>query len=124
VGWYVYRTVRLYLYSALSFTNGLGYLGAMLEEPIKEDDAGPPKMKGSAMLCGAKTKEEVMERLKRDVYVTGEVWVSGRREIMRHVCVAITDLVLGSFKGADYSVQKCHKEGVVVSLKFGAGTIW
>lgn len=48
--------------------------GAMLEEPIKEGEAGPPRMKGSAMLCGAKTKEEVLERLKRDVYVTGEVW--------------------------------------------------
>jgi hypothetical protein len=46
----------------------------MLEEQIKEGDAGTPKMKGSAMLVGAKTREEVVERLKRDVYVTGEVW--------------------------------------------------
>ncbi|PSN63933.1 hypothetical protein BS50DRAFT_576564 [Corynespora cassiicola Philippines] len=48
--------------------------GAMLEEPIKEGDAGPPKMKGSAMLIGAKTREEVIERLKKDVYVQGGVW--------------------------------------------------
>lgn len=46
--------------------------GAMLEEPITEGEA--PKMKGSAMLIGAKTREEVLERLKRDVYVSGKVW--------------------------------------------------
>jgi hypothetical protein len=49
-------------------------IGAMLEEPIKEGDTSTPKMKGSAMLIGAKTKEEVLERLKKDVYVSGEVW--------------------------------------------------
>jgi hypothetical protein len=49
-------------------------LGAMLEEPIKEGDSGPPKMKGSAMLIGARTKEEVLERVKKDVYVNEGVW--------------------------------------------------
>jgi hypothetical protein len=49
-------------------------LGAMLEEPVKEGDSSPPKMKGSAMLIGAKTKEEVLERVKKDVYVEGRVW--------------------------------------------------
>lgn len=49
-------------------------VGAMLEEPIKEGDSGPPKMKGSAMLIGAKTKEEVIERVKKDVYVNEGVW--------------------------------------------------
>lgn len=44
----------------------------MLEEPVKEGEA--PKMKGSAMLIGAHTKEEVLERLKKDVYVEGKVW--------------------------------------------------
>jgi uncharacterized protein len=44
----------------------------MLEEPLKEGET--PKMKGSAMLIGAKTKEEVVERLERDIYVTGKVW--------------------------------------------------
>ncbi|PVI07848.1 hypothetical protein DM02DRAFT_511772 [Periconia macrospinosa] len=48
--------------------------GAMLEEPIKEGDTNPPKMTGSCMLIGANTKEEVIERLKKDKYVTGEVW--------------------------------------------------
>jgi hypothetical protein len=31
-------------------------------------------MKGSAMLIGAKTKEEVIERVKKDVYVNEGVW--------------------------------------------------
>ena len=31
-------------------------------------------VQGSAMLIGAKTREEVVERLKSDVYVKGEVW--------------------------------------------------
>jgi len=44
----------------------------MLEAPITEGEM--PQMKGSAMLCAAKTKDEVLERLKRDVYVTGGVW--------------------------------------------------
>ncbi|USP76666.1 hypothetical protein yc1106_03940 [Curvularia clavata] len=48
--------------------------GAMLEEPIQPGDTNPPKMKGSACLIGAKTKEEVIERLKKDVYVTEGVW--------------------------------------------------
>lgn len=46
--------------------------GAMLESHPAEGEA--PKMKGSAMLIGAKTREEVVERLKKDVYVKGEVW--------------------------------------------------
>ncbi|KAJ4357924.1 uncharacterized protein N0V89_002501 [Didymosphaeria variabile] len=46
--------------------------GAMLEEPVTEGQT--PKMKGSTMLIGAKTKEEVMERLKQDVYVKEGVW--------------------------------------------------
>ncbi|RII14397.1 hypothetical protein CUC08_Gglean003976 [Alternaria sp. MG1] len=48
--------------------------GAMLEEPIKEGDTNPPKMKGSACLIGAKTREEVVERLKQDQYVKDGVW--------------------------------------------------
>lgn len=44
----------------------------MLKEPVKEGET--PKMYGSACLIGAATKEEVIERLKKDIYVTGEVW--------------------------------------------------
>jgi hypothetical protein len=46
----------------------------MLEEPIKEGDTSTPKMKGSAMLIGAATREEVLERVKKDVYVGEGVW--------------------------------------------------
>lgn len=46
--------------------------GAMLEEPIKE--GVPPKMTGSVLMCVADTKEEVMERVKKDVYYTSDVW--------------------------------------------------
>jgi hypothetical protein len=48
--------------------------GAMLEEPIKQGDTSTPKMKGSAMLIGAATREEVLERVKKDVYVGEGVW--------------------------------------------------
>ncbi|KAF2707070.1 hypothetical protein K504DRAFT_49565 [Pleomassaria siparia CBS 279.74] len=48
--------------------------GAMLEEPVKEGDTSPPKMKGSALLVAAQTKEEVVERLQKDAYFKNEVW--------------------------------------------------
>ena len=46
--------------------------GAMLEEPIKDGVA--PKMKGSVLMCVADTEEEVLERVKKDVYYTSDVW--------------------------------------------------
>jgi hypothetical protein len=46
----------------------------MLDAPIEEGDSAPPKMKGSAMLIGARTKEEVLERVRKDVYVGEGVW--------------------------------------------------
>ncbi|KAF1922043.1 hypothetical protein BDU57DRAFT_554021 [Ampelomyces quisqualis] len=56
--------------------------GAMLEEPVQEGDSGPPKMKGSAMLVGAKTREEVVARLKLDVYVAQGVWDVEKAQII------------------------------------------
>jgi hypothetical protein len=44
----------------------------MLEEPIKE--GVPPKMKGSVLMCVADTEEEVLDRVKKDVYYTSDVW--------------------------------------------------
>lgn len=44
----------------------------MLEEPIKE--GVPPKMTGSVLMCVADTKEEVLDRVKKDVYYTSDVW--------------------------------------------------
>jgi hypothetical protein len=46
--------------------------GAMLEEPIRE--GVPPKMKGSVLMCVADTEEEVLERVRRDVYYEAGVW--------------------------------------------------
>ena len=61
------------LFSILSsWTKKAPTAGAMLEEPLAEGAA--PKMSGSCMLIGAKTREEVIERLKRDKYVSNEVW--------------------------------------------------
>lgn len=34
----------------------------------------PPKMKGSVLMCVADTEEEVWDRVKKDVYYTGDVW--------------------------------------------------
>lgn len=46
--------------------------GAMLDEPIKEGSG--PKINGSIMMAVADSKEEVLEKLKKDVYWTGGVW--------------------------------------------------
>ena len=54
----------------------------MLEEPIKEGEDGKTQMKGSAMLIGAKTREEVEKRLKEDVYVEGGVWDLSKIQII------------------------------------------
>lgn len=58
------------------------FTGAMLEEPIVPGDTSPPKMKGSAMLVGAKTKEEVIERVKKDIYVDEGVWDTDKIQII------------------------------------------
>lgn len=60
----------------------LTHPGAMLDEPIAEGATGPPKMNGSAMLIGAKTREEVEKRLKEDVYVEGGVWDLSKVQII------------------------------------------
>ncbi|OJD28801.1 ycii-related domain protein [Diplodia corticola] len=46
--------------------------GGFLEDVPKEGE--PMKMLGSAMLAWAATKEEVLEKLKRDVYTENQVW--------------------------------------------------
>jgi len=56
--------------------------GAMLEEPIQPGSTDPPKMKGSAMLIGAKTEEEVIERVKKDIYVGEGVWDVSKIQII------------------------------------------
>ena len=46
--------------------------GATLDEPIKEG-AGP-KINGSIMMAVADSREEVLEKLKQDVYYSSGVW--------------------------------------------------
>ncbi|TVY13596.1 hypothetical protein LARI1_G006340, partial [Lachnellula arida] len=46
--------------------------GAILDSVPKEGEA--LSFKGSAMVCLASSKEEVLEMLKRDVYTENEVW--------------------------------------------------
>ena len=47
-------------------------LGAILDEVPKGDD--PLKFAGSAIVCVAGSKEEVIEKLKKDVYAESNVW--------------------------------------------------
>lgn len=44
----------------------------MLDKPLQEGEAA--QMRGSMMVCLAGSAEEVLERLRRDVYVTEGVW--------------------------------------------------
>jgi uncharacterized protein len=46
--------------------------GATLDEPIKEGEG--PKINGSALIALAESKEEVLEKLKEDVYYKTNVW--------------------------------------------------
>lgn len=46
--------------------------GAMLEEPTAEGK--PLKINGSILMAAADTREQVLERLKEDVYYKGDVW--------------------------------------------------
>lgn len=53
--------------------------GATLDEPITEGKG--PKINGSIMLALAESKEEVLEKLKGDVYAKEGVWDEGRIQI-------------------------------------------
>ncbi|KAK5701673.1 hypothetical protein LTR97_004491 [Elasticomyces elasticus] len=46
--------------------------GASLDEPVKEGEAA--KINGSVMMAVADTKEEVMQKIKEDLYYTSGVW--------------------------------------------------
>lgn len=46
--------------------------GAYLEDVPKEGE--PMKIQGSAMVCVATSKEEVIEKLKNDIYGKSGVW--------------------------------------------------
>ncbi|WPG98721.1 Hypothetical protein R9X50_00151500 [Acrodontium crateriforme] len=53
--------------------------GARLDEPIKEGEG--PKINGSVMLAVADTKEEVMEKVRSDIYFTSGVWDESKIQI-------------------------------------------
>jgi hypothetical protein len=48
------------------------FVGGVLEEPPKEGE--PLKLKGSAFMAYAASKEEVLDQLKNDIYTTSGVW--------------------------------------------------
>ncbi|KAG9239594.1 hypothetical protein BJ875DRAFT_365264 [Amylocarpus encephaloides] len=58
--------------------------GAFLEEVPKEGEG--MKMKGSAMICLASSKEEVLEKLKNDVYTQTGVWDLNKLQIYPFKC--------------------------------------
>jgi hypothetical protein len=47
--------------------------GAYMSDPPKPDEV-PPPMIGSVLVAVAATKEEVLERLSKDIYTTSGVW--------------------------------------------------
>ncbi|KAF2863976.1 hypothetical protein K470DRAFT_254290 [Piedraia hortae CBS 480.64] len=54
--------------------------GAMLEEPVKEEE--DMKIKGSVMLVKADTKEEALKWVQKDVYSKSGVWDESKVEII------------------------------------------
>ncbi|KAI1173145.1 hypothetical protein F4777DRAFT_581269 [Nemania sp. FL0916] len=48
--------------------------GAILNEKPESDDASKFSFYGSALVCVASSKEEVIELLKKDIYTTSGVW--------------------------------------------------
>lgn len=66
----------------------------MLEDTPKEGEA--LKIKGSVMMALAETKEQVLEKLKADVYAKGEVWdfsqVRGSLSSRKESCDQIVSL--------------------------------
>ncbi|KAK4551982.1 hypothetical protein LTR86_010774 [Recurvomyces mirabilis] len=53
--------------------------GATLDEPVQEGSG--PKINGSVMMALAETKEEVMAKVKQDVYFTSGVWDESKIQI-------------------------------------------
>ncbi|KAF2100662.1 hypothetical protein NA57DRAFT_74262 [Rhizodiscina lignyota] len=63
--------------------------GALLERPLDGTEAPPPSV-GSAMLCAANSKEEVLDRLKADLYTTAGVWDWNKIQIYPFKCAVRT----------------------------------
>ncbi|RDI82374.1 hypothetical protein Vi05172_g7724 [Venturia inaequalis] len=54
--------------------SGFWLLGGAYFSDVPKAGENPPPIIGSAMLAHAETKEEVLEKLKRDVYSESGVW--------------------------------------------------
>ncbi|KAI1188649.1 hypothetical protein F5B17DRAFT_394746 [Nemania serpens] len=48
--------------------------GAILNEKPESDDASKFSFYGSTLICVASSKEEVLEKLSKDIYTTSGVW--------------------------------------------------
>ncbi|POS85352.1 hypothetical protein EPUL_000706, partial [Erysiphe pulchra] len=48
--------------------------GAYLEDLPSNKDGGPMKIQGSAMIAKASSREEVLKRLKEDIYARENIW--------------------------------------------------
>ncbi len=54
----------------------------MLEEQPVEGQAGPPKMKGSAMVVQANSEKDVKDILESDIYARSGVWDVAKAQII------------------------------------------
>ena len=72
--------------------------GASLDEPIIEGEG--PKINGSIMVAVANTKEEVLEKIKSDIYATSGVWDESKVRYWASGCGILEPAQLGRHRGA------------------------
>lgn len=60
--------------------------GALLNSVPAGDDPASFDFMGSTLVCRAETKEQVLEQLKKDVYVTSGVWDLEKIQIYPFLC--------------------------------------
>ncbi|PHH66886.1 hypothetical protein CDD81_5238 [Ophiocordyceps australis] len=60
--------------------------GAILNEVPKGDDASGFDFAGSALICHAESKEQILEQLREDVYATEGVWDVDKAQIYPFIC--------------------------------------
>ena len=71
------------------------FKGALLDEVPAEGDA--LKMNGSAMVALASSKEEVLEKLKNDVYAKSEVWDFSKASLISNARMdGVIDMLIDS----------------------------
>ena len=93
----------------------------MLDEPIKDGEG--LKINGSVMMAAAETAEEVLEKLKKDVYAK-EVWDFEKVQIIPVRCDLIATVQLAKAKRLSWVSQNvltvigqtCHPKAPMMSL--------